>query len=298
MSTPSRIVTSVIPAVRTTEGAGFAVRRPFPTPGCSHVDPFLLLDEMGPTQWAPGTATLAPDHPHRGFETVTYLLAGAVKHEDSAGGGGVIGPGDVQWMTAGSGVVHSEQWTDEFKAAGGRGHGFQIWVNLPAAQKMMAPRYQGIARDAIPTGTSDDGLATARVVAGEALGVAAVIETVTPIQYVHWTLQPGARVDQPVPADHNALIYPFVHAAKVGRDGRHINEGELAMLGTDAEGGGEFVTLAVPADAAEPVELLFLSGVPLNEPVARYGPFVMNTRAEIMQAVDDYQSGKLGTIAR
>jgi redox-sensitive bicupin YhaK (pirin superfamily) len=293
MYTTPRTAVSVVPAVRTTEGAGFAVRRPFPSPSIEQVDPFLLIDEMGPTQWAPGEATLAPDHPHRGFETVTYLLAGSVHHEDSAGGGGLIGPGDVQWMTAGSGVVHSEQWADEFKAAGGLGHGFQIWVNLPAAQKMMPPRYQGVPRDEIPTGTSDDGLATARVVAGAALGVSAVIETVTPIQFVHWTLQPGAQVTQAVPPDHHGLLYPFVNALKVGGDTRHINEGELAMLGD-----GDHVTFAVPADAGDPTEVLFLSGVPINEPVARYGPFVMNTREEIMQAVDDYQSGRMGTITR
>jgi len=206
----------------------------------------------------------------------------------------VIGPGDVQWMTAGSGVVHSEQWDEDFKRNGGLGHGFQIWVNLPAEHKMMAPRYQGIARDDIPTGTSDDGLAMARVVAGAALGVSAAIETMTPIQFVHWTLQPGATVTQAAPRDHNAMAFPFVGALKAGSDGRHINEGELALF--DQEAGA--VTFAVPADAGDPTELLFLSGVPLNEPVARYGPFVMNTRAEITQAVEDYQAGKLGQIVR
>ena len=291
----SRAVASLIPATRTLEGGGFPVRRPFPTPELPLVDPFLLLDEMGPVRWGPGEAIGAPDHPHRGFETVTYLLVGRMQHRDSAGHAGVLGPGDVQWMTAGSGVVHSEMPEDEFLATGGESHGFQIWVNLPRRDKMMAPRYQEVPRSEIPVGRSGDGRVTARVVAGEALGVRAVIDTVTPIQYVHYTIRPGGRVTQVAPPEHNALAYIFAGEARVGpgeADARRVADGELAILG---DGGS--MDLAVDAGADRPAEILVLTGVPLREPVARYGPFVMSTQREIIQAVEDYQAGRLGRIA-
>ena len=283
---PGRLVVRVIPAVRTLEGGGFPVRRPFPVPACDHVDPFLLLDEMGPVDWPPGAAIGAPDHPHRGFETVTYLLAGAMEHRDSAGHAGRLDPGDVQWMTAGAGVVHSELYAQEFRARGGRAHGFQLWVNLPKRDKMMAPRYQEIGRARIPSATSPDGLATARVIAGTALGVDAAIETRTPIQYVHWSLQPGASVTQSAPAGHAAMVYVFAGAIAIS--GRTVVDGELAVLGP-----GDEVRLVAPAGGPAS-ELLFLSGVPLREPVARAGPFVMNTRAELVQAFADYEAGRLG----
>lgn len=287
MATP-RTVARVIPAVRTLEGGGFPVRRPFPIPACDHVDPFLLLDEMGPVDWPPGAAIGAPDHPHRGFETVTYLLAGAMEHRDSAGHAGRLDPGDVQWMTAGAGVVHSELYAEDFRTRGGRAHGFQLWVNLPARDKLTKPRYQELPRDRIPVATSPDGLATARVIAGTALGARAAIETRTPIQYVHWSLAPGARVTQAAPADHAAMVYVFAGAVEV--DGRTVADGGLAVLGP-----GDEVALAAPA-AGPSTEALFLSGVPLREPVARAGPFVMNTRAELYQAFADYEAGRLGHI--
>ena len=282
-----REVVRVVQAHRQTEGGGFVVRRPFPTGGLRHADPFLLLDEMGPVDYAPGEAIGAPDHPHRGFETVTYVLDGEMEHEDSAGHKGKLASGDVQWMTAGRGIVHSEMPSKAFQDHGGRMHGFQIWVNLPKRDKMMAPRYQEISRERIPEGTSTDGLAKVKVVAGESLGVKAVIETRTPISYLHFTLKPGAKVEQALPSDHNAYVYVFKGDAIVS--GKDVREGQLAMLGD-----GDSVEIAASQDA----QLLVLSGVPLKEPVVQYGPFVMNTENEIRQAIIDYQSGRLGEIAR
>jgi len=282
-----REVVRIVQAHRQTEGGGFVVRRPFPTGGLRHADPFLLLDEMGPVDYAPGEAIGAPDHPHRGFETVTYVLDGEMEHEDSAGHKGKLASGDVQWMTAGRGIVHSEMPSRAFQDRGGRMHGFQIWVNLPKRDKMMAPRYQEISRDQIPEGTSADGLAKVKVVAGEALGAKAVIETRTPISYLHFTLKAGAKVDVPLPSDHAAYVYVFKGDAIVS--GKDVREGQLAMLGD-----GDSLDLA----ASEETQLLVLSGVPLSEPVVQYGPFVMNTEGEIRQAILDYQSGRLGEIAR
>jgi hypothetical protein len=285
----SRRVARVVDGVRTLEGAGFAVRRPFPTPALDHVDPFLLLDEMGPSDLGPGEAKGAPDHPHRGFETVTYMLAGRMEHRDSQGHAGRLGPGDVQWMTAGAGVIHSEMPEAAFAAAGGRMHGFQLWVNLPARDKLMRPRYQEIPADRIPVARSADGLVTVRVIAGESLGARAVIDTRTPITYLHVTLEPGGRLVQPLPRAYGAFAYVFAGRARVGEPTREARDGQAALLDD-----GDDVVLAALADGG--AELLLLGGVPLREPVARYGPFVMNTREEILQAVTDYQSGRFGRI--
>ena len=241
----TRKVERVITAHRQLEGGGFVVRRPFPTGAADHVDPFLLLDEMGPADYAPGEAVGAPDHPHRGFETVTYMLEGAFEHEDSAGNRGAISAGDVQWMTAGKGVVHSEMPSRAIRDNGGRVHGFQIWVNLPARDKMMAPRYQEVPSARIPEAVSPDGLARVRVIAGEALGVKAVIDTRTPIVYQDWTLQPGAQLVQPLAAGHNAMVYVFEGRVQVGEDERALSDGQLGLLGA-----GEGVRLSVPRDAA------------------------------------------------
>jgi redox-sensitive bicupin YhaK (pirin superfamily) len=290
MNTPAqRPVVSVIDTIRTLEGGGFPVRRPFPTPQLMQVDPFLLLDHLGPVTWGPGEGIGAPDHPHRGFETVTYLLSGGFQHKDSAGHKGKLTPGDVQWMTAGSGVVHSELPSDEFMLDGGVMHGFQIWVNLPKRDKMMKPRYQEIPAARIPQASSADGKVKVRVIAGESLGKKAVIETRTPIMYLHFTIQPGGEIVQPVPADHTALAYVIDGVLRAGPDGRHVKEGQMALLGS-----GNSIRLAAHEPAA--ANFLLLTGVPLNEPVARYGPFVMNTRAEIEQAFEDYKAGRLGSI--
>jgi redox-sensitive bicupin YhaK (pirin superfamily) len=290
-SSKQRQVLSVIDSDRTLEGGGFPVRRPFPTAQLMQVDPFLLLDHLGPVTWGPGEGIGAPDHPHRGFETVTYLLSGEMQHKDSAGHRGRLGPGDVQWMTAGAGVVHSELPSDAFMKNGGTLHGLQIWVNLPARDKMMPPRYQDIPASRIPEAASADGRVKVRVIAGESLGKSAVIETRTPIVYLHFTIQPGGAITQPVPENFNALAYVIRGELRAGDERRAVREGELARFG-----GGDAVRLAADDTAAEPADLLLLAGQPLNEPVERYGPFVMNTRQEIIQAIRDYNEGRLGKI--
>jgi redox-sensitive bicupin YhaK (pirin superfamily) len=287
-----REASRVVTAHKQREGGGFVVRRPFPSYGLSVVDPFLLIDEMGPVDYAPGEAVGAPDHPHRGFETVTYVLAGEMEHEDSAGHRGSLRPGDVQWMTAGGGIVHSEEPSRAMRERGGRMHGFQIWVNLPARLKMTRPRYQEVPADRIPAAATPDGKARVRVVAGEALGARAVIETHTPIVYQDWSLDDGADVTQPLPRDHTALVYVFQGAVRVGEagGGRRIDDGQMAIL----EAGDAVRLRGEPGGG----RLLLLAGVPLNEPVARYGPFVMNDQAELAQAFADYQSGRMGEITR
>src|SRR2546423_12730051 len=202
-----RTVAGLINSIETLEGAGFHVRRPFPKASVSEFDPFLLLDEMGPMTLAPGQAKGAPDHPHRGFETVTYVLSGEMEHKDSQGHSGKLSAGDVQWMTAGAGVIHSEMPSAEFQRTGGTLHGFQLWVNLPRQNKLMQPRYQEIPAASIPTARTEDGLVTVRVIAGEALGAQAVIETVTPIIYLRFTIQAGGHVAQSVAPVYNALAY-------------------------------------------------------------------------------------------
>ena len=286
-----RSVQSVIPATATYEGAGFLVHRPFPTPALDHLDPFLLLDEMGPSDLGPGEAKGAPDHPHRGFETVTYLLSGAMQHKDSQGNRGQLRPGDVQWMTAGSGVVHSEMPEPAFAATGGRMHGFQLWVNLPARDKMTRPRYQEIPAAGIPVAKSADGKVTARVIAGEALGERAVIETRTPIFYIDYELAPGASLEQPASAEYNTFAYVVEGEGTFGSNRRSARRHEMVRFAPDGD------AVAIEAGKGSPLRVLLIGGVPLNEPVARYGPFVMNTRAEIVQAFDDYQAGRLGEIA-
>ncbi|HMF09056.1 MAG TPA: pirin family protein [Thermoanaerobaculia bacterium] len=281
-----RSVARIVPGVRTFEGAGFPVRRPFPTPDLSDFDPFLLLDEMGPVDYPPGAAKGAPDHPHRGFETVTYVLEGRMEHRDSKGNSGSLGPGDVQWMTAGRGVVHSEMPGAALAAGGGRMHGFQLWVNLPRRDKMMEPRYQEIPASRIPAAVSADGRVTARVIAGEAMGRKAVIDTRTPIFYLHVTLLPGASMTQPAPADHNAFAWVVRGDGRFGKERKKAVEAEVVLFASD----GDAMTLS--ASDVAPLDVLLIGGVPLREPIARYGPFVMNTKAEIVQAVEDFQNGR------
>ena len=290
-----RTVASVIDSLTTFEGEGFLVHRPFPTAALADADPFLLLDEMGPMDLAPGEAKGAPDHPHRGFETVTYMLEGSFQHEDSAGHAGRLAPGDVQWMTAGAGVIHSEMPSDEIRQHGGNVHGFQLWVNLPRRDKMIAPRYQEIPAAKIPEAATEDGAVRVRVIAGEALGRRAVIDTRTSITYLHFTLEPGASIVQPLPPDQRAFAYFFHGAGFAGRDSTPIARGQMALFASD----GADITLRADAASVErPVEILLIAGVPLREPIARYGPFVMNTKEEIAQAMRDYQGGRMGQIAR
>jgi len=286
-----RSVRNVIPAIETLEGGGFLVHRPFPSPSLDFFDPFLLLDEMGPSDLGPGEAKGAPDHPHRGFETVTYLLSGAMQHKDSRGNQGKLTPGDVQWMTAGSGVVHSEMPEPSFQKTGGRMHGFQLWVNLPARDKMTKPRYQEIPGSGIPVAKSDDGKVAVRVIAGESLGQRAVIETRTPIFYLDCELQPGASLTQPAPPEYNTFAYVVEGRGVFGSNRKSAGKHEMVLFADD----GDAAKIEAAPDA--PLKALLIGGVPLREPVARYGPFVMNTRDEILQAFADYQNGKLGEIA-
>jgi hypothetical protein len=252
------------------------------------VDPFLLLDEMGPSELGPGEAKGAPDHPHRGFETVTYLLAGSMEHRDSRGNHGRLTPGDVQWMTAGSGVVHSEMPSAELLKRGGRMHGFQLRVNLPRRDKMMTPRYQEIPAAQIPEARSEDGAVSVRVLAGEALGQRAVIDTRTPIIYLDVSLRPGAVFAHPLPRGFHAFAYVVEGAGTFGADQTPAHAHELVLFRDDGE------EARLEASLREPLRALLIAGQPLNEPVARAGPFVMNSRAEVIQAFEDFQSGRLG----
>ncbi|MGI4816298.1 MAG: pirin family protein [Janthinobacterium lividum] len=286
----TRSIQRIVAAQRTLEGGGFVVHRPFPTAVLSDFDPFLLLDEMGPTNYGPGEAKGAPDHPHRGFETVTYMLSGAFAHADSTGRTGRLNPGDVQWMTAGAGVIHSEIPDPDFARQGGLSHGLQLWVNLPARDKMIAPNYQEIPSAGIPLAHSPDGQVTVKVIAGEAFGTHAVIETRTPILYQHYTLQPGASFRQAVPADFNLFAYTLSGAGSFGEDtaSKTIAAQQMVIFSAD----GEAIEARAGNDA--PFEFLLIGGRPLREPVARYGPFVMNTQDEIRTAIDDFRNGRMG----
>jgi redox-sensitive bicupin YhaK (pirin superfamily) len=246
------------------------------------LDPFVHLDQMGEVEYAPGEPKGTPWHPHRGFETVTYMIDGRMRHQDTTGGGGVLRSGGVQWMTAGRGIVHSEMPEQE----DGLMKGLQLWVNLPARDKMTAPRYQNIEPEDVPEVTRDDG-AKIRVVAGSYDGVAgAVGEIAVEPLYVDVGLPAGARVEIPVPAGHAAFLYPFEGVVMVGADGsaRPVADSEIAVLSD-----GENVTLTDSDDGGRGI---LVAGRPIGEPIARHGPFVMNTREEIMQAFQDYEAGR------
>ena len=274
----ARSVKSIVPTHTVMEGGGFQVRRPAAMG--SLMSPFLLLDEMGPVNYAPGKAVGAPWHPHRGFETVTYLLEGEMEHEDSAGSKGTLTPGDVQWMTAGKGIIHSEMPTAKMMLEGGMMHGFQIWVNLPAKDKMMNPRYQDISAAESPIAEKNG--VWARVVAGECLGVESSLDTVIPITYVHVKMEKGSVLDKSLDLDLNGMIYVFKGEIEI--EGKSVSDGSLALLSNGT---------TIKITAKENSQYLILAGPEIGEPIARYGPFVMNTREEIMQAIDDYQNGIL-----
>jgi redox-sensitive bicupin YhaK (pirin superfamily) len=285
----------VVDAPRMLEGAGFEVRRAFAGIDLRYADPFLLFDHMGAVEYAPGEAKGAPDHPHRGFETVTYMLDGVIEHRDSNGGGGLITDGATQWMTAGAGIVHSELPTDEIVRKGGLFHGAQLWVNLPKAEKWSPPQYQDIDADRVAMVASEDAGAIVRLIAGELAGFRGPGSTHTPITYVHATVSSGARLLLPWRPDFNALVYVLAGSGTVGSEGRPIREGQLAVLG-DGE------ALALAADAAQmdarssTLEALLLGGLPIREHIAWYGPFVMNTKEEIVQAIEDFRAGRMGSI--
>jgi len=291
----ARPVERVVPAHHAVEGAGFEVWRPFPGGVDAHLaDPFFLLDQLGPVEYAPNEAVGAPWHPHRGFETVTYVIDGVVQHHDSNGGGGTIGEGDTQWMTAGSGILHDEVPTEAFVRSGGRTHGVQLWVNLPAALKMSPPRYQAITGDALTLLSSADGGALVRLIAGDLAGHAGPGVTHTPISYAHVSVSPGARLEVSWNPSFNAMVYVLGGNGYVGAERRPVGTHQLALFGD-----GDTVTVGAgdhQPDDSPNVEVLLLGGLPIREPIAHYGPFLMNTREEIVQAVDDFQAGRMGVV--
>jgi redox-sensitive bicupin YhaK (pirin superfamily) len=230
----------------------------------------------------------APDHPHRGFETVTYLFDGEMEHRDSTGGGGLLRGGDTQWMTAGAGLVHSEEPTAAMLRDGGLMHGLQLWVNLPRADKLTPPRYQDLSGDKITLARSRDGRTLLRLVAGELGGQAGPGSTHTPIVYAHATIEAGGRLALDWPAEYNALVYVLRGRVRVADDSRRVGAQQLAVLGREGD--------AVVVEADEPADVLLLGGLPLHEPVAWYGPFVMNTKQEIVESLELFEAGKLGTI--
>jgi redox-sensitive bicupin YhaK (pirin superfamily) len=289
-----RPVRSVTTAPGGFEGEGFPVRRAFHGVDLADLDPFIHLDQMGEVEYAPGEPKGTPWHPHRGFETVTYMMDGTFEHSDSNGGGGVITNGDTQWMTAGAGILHIEKPPEALVASGGLFHGFQLWVNLPAHQKWAPPRYQDLRAREVALVASSDGGALVRVIAGEVAGHAGPGSTYTPMTLVHATLSPGARLSLPWRADYNALLYVMAGQGSVGSEGRPVKTGQLAVYGP-----GNVLTVAASAvqESRSPnLDVLVLGGRPIGEPVAWYGPFVMNTREELVQAFQDYQAGRLGTI--
>jgi quercetin 2,3-dioxygenase len=269
------------------EGDGMDVMRPFPAGTLRYIDPFLLLDRLGPVTFAPGAAKGVPAHPHRGFETVTYLLSGRIIHRDSRGGSGTLQPGDVQWMRAGSGIVHSEMPDDAFRRTGGVLHALQLWVNLPRADKMLPPEYRDIPARLLPQFETSG--ARVKVISGEAFGKKATLETKVPITYVHFSIAPGQSVAQPLAADHTVLAYALDGHGTAGSDRRPFTSNQLIVFAP----GGDRVELAA---GESHLEVILLAARPLGEPVARYGPFVMNTPHEVSQAIDDYRAGKMGSL--
>jgi len=289
-----RAVRTITNAPRGFEGEGFPVRRAFAGVDLAELDPFVHFDQMGQVEYAPGEPKGTPWHPHRGFETVTYMIDGTFEHSDSNGGGGVITNGDTQWMTAGAGILHIEKPPEALVASGGLFHGFQLWVNLPAAQKWSAPRYQDLRAKEVALVSSSDGGVLVRVIAGDVAGHAGPGSTYTPMTLVHATLSPGAKLALPWRADYNALVYVLAGYGSVGSEGRPIQGGQLAVFGP---GNTVTVSASMQQDARSPhLDVIILGGRPIREPVAWMGPFVMNTREEVIQAMADYQAGRLGQI--
>jgi hypothetical protein len=295
----------VTTAPRGFEGEGFPVRRAFAGVDLADLDPFGHMDPMGEVEYAPGEPKGTPWHPHRGFETVTYMIDGVMDHQDSQGGGGTITNGDTQWMTAGSGLLHIETPPEWLVSSGGLFHGIQLWVNLPRSQKWAQPRYQDLRSSNLGVLTSADAGALVRVIAGDVrvdgrdgTNAAEVVtgpgSTYSPMTMVHASLAAGARLDLPWPVEYNALAYVLSGSATVGVEGRPLQAGQLAVLGA-----GDFVSVGASErqDSRTPtVELLVLGGLPIREPVAWGGPFVMNTKAEVLQAFEDFQRGRMGQV--
>jgi len=291
----TRPVGAVVDAQHAREGAGFEVWRPFPGKvSAPAADPFFLLDQLGPVDYAPNEAVGAPWHPHRGFETVTYVIDGVVEHHDSNGGGGVIGEGDTQWMTAGAGILHDEVPTQAFVRNGGRTHGVQLWVNLPAALKFTPPRYQAIAGGELTLLSSTDGGALVRLIAGDLDGHAGPGVTHTPITYTHVSVGPGAQVTVPWNPAFNAMAYVLGGKGYAGDERRPIGDHQLVVFGP-----GDAITVGAAdaqSDEFPNLEVLLLGGLPINEPIAHHGPFLMNTRQQILEAIEDFNAGRMGRV--
>ena len=276
------------------EGEGFPVRRAFAGVDLADLDPFVHMDQMGEVEYAPGEPKGTPWHPHRGFETVTYIIDGIFEHQDSNGGGGTITNGDTQWMTAGAGILHIERPPEHLVVSGGLFHGIQLWVNLPKAEKWAPPRYQDLRATEVSLLSSPDAGALVRVIAGEVAGHAGPGQTHTPMTMLHASLAPGAALELPWREDFNALAYVLAGAGAAGIERVAVSTGQLVAFGP-----GDAIRLEASKgqESRSPeLEVLLLGGRPIKEPVAWYGPFVMNTKDELLQAFDDYQAGKLGTI--
>jgi redox-sensitive bicupin YhaK (pirin superfamily) len=289
-----RRVRSVTTAPGGFEGEGFPVRRAFAGVDLTELDPFIHMDQMGEVEYAPGEPKGTPWHPHRGFETVTYIMDGIFEHQDSNGGGGVITNGDTQWMTAGAGILHIEKPPEHLVVSGGLFHGLQLWVNLPKAEKWAAPRYQDLRGNEVSLLASSDAGALVRVIAGNLAGQSGPGDTYTPMTMVHVTLSPGATLEVPWDPAFNALAYVLAGAGTVGTERIAVATGQLAVFGA-----GDAITVRaaeVQESRSPALEVLLLGGRPIREPVAWMGPFVMNTRDELRQAFEDYQAGKLGSI--
>ncbi|WP_405726011.1 pirin family protein [Streptomyces sp. NBC_01537] len=276
------------------EGEGFPVRRAFAGIDYKNLDPFIMMDQMGEVEYAPGEPKGTAWHPHRGFETVTYIMDGTFIHQDSHGGGGTITNGDTQWMTAGSGLLHIETPPESLVMSGGLFHGLQLWVNLPKRDKMIPPKYQDIGSGNIKLLASADGAALIRIIAGEVDGHTGPGATHTPITMIHASVNPGAELTIPWRADFNALAYGLAGRGFAGPDNRPFRMGQAVIFGR-----GDSLTIRADEtqESRSPnFEVVLLGGLPIREPMMQYGPFVMNTHAELAQAFDDFQAGKLGTI--
>jgi len=289
-----RSVRSVTTAPHGFEGEGFPVRRAFAGVDLAHLDPFVHLDQMGEVEYAPGEPKGTSWHPHRGFETVTYIVDGTFEHQDSNGGGGVITNGDTQWMTAGQGILHIEKPPEALVLSGGLFHGLQLWVNLPRAQKWVAPRYQDLRGNTVSLLASPDGGALVRIIAGDVGTHVGPGSTYTPMTMLHATIAPGAQLELPWLEDFNALGYVLAGDGFVGPERRPVTTGQLTVFGP-----GDAITIAADErqESRHPnLEVVLLGGQPIREPVAWGGPFVMNTKQEVLQAFEDFQAGKLGQI--
>ncbi len=290
----TRTVKSITTAPQGYEGEGFPVRRAFAGVPLTDLDPFIHLDQMGEVEYAPGEPKGTPWHPHRGFETVTYIIDGIFDHKDSNGGGGTITNGDTQWMTAGAGILHIETPPEHLVVSGGLFHGFQLWVNLPASKKWSPPAYQDLRASEVKLLASHDGGALIRIIAGEVDGHKGPGSTQTPITLVHATIQPGAQLNLPWNPNYNALVYTLSGNGYMGTQLNPVQMGQLTVFG---DGDELLIRAADSQESRSPyLDVFILGGEPIKEPVAWMGPFVMNSKREVLQAFEDFQNGLLGKI--